>query len=437
MLSFAPVEHAYIYSIYFGQGSPSELIAAETETSCNPGVLEPNTTYRWRVDVLADDGETVVIGDVWSFTTRPATPPLPAKPTNPNPPDGATNQPVNVVLSWADGGRATGFRIYFGTNPTLGESAFRGSQSAASFNPGTLAYNADYYWRVDATSPGGTTQGDVWRFSTGSAPLRLPSQATRPSPSHNAMNQLINLVLSWINGEGATSCDVYFGTTPTPGPSEFRANQSAVSFDPGTLAFNANYYWRIDTRNAAGRTVGDVWSFRTEREPVGPYIGFRRLDKAAGLSEGGPSYHYEVYVSNTEGVCDDVDIEVEELTSPAQLQRISVRPRGNAEWTVTVVANDDTIKEGDHEAILKHSLVSNNPFCNGRNANYEVSIIDNDTRGIGYAYVSEPPQPKSLCPEWNVGKAMHISIARGTLFTDVPVCRVESAVGQTIDFQLH
>jgi len=32
---------------------------------------------------------------------------------------------------------------------------------------------------------------------------------------------------------------------------------------------------------------------------------------------------------------------------------------------------------------------------------------------------------------------MHISIARGTLFTDVAVCRVESAAGPSIDLWLH
>ncbi|MFX0196221.1 MAG: DUF6531 domain-containing protein, partial [Candidatus Hodarchaeota archaeon] len=55
-------------------------------------------------------------------------------------------------------------------------------------------------------------------------------------------------------------------------------------------------------------------------------------------------------------------------------------------------------------------------------------------------YLSEPPKCdpcEEECLEFSVGLGMHISITRGSLFTDVPVCRVESAAGSTIDFWLH
>ena len=34
-------------------------------------------------------------------------------------------------------------------------------------------------------------------------------------------------------------------------------------FDPGPLAPNTTYYWRVDEGNAAGTTPGPVWQFTT------------------------------------------------------------------------------------------------------------------------------------------------------------------------------
>jgi len=74
-----------------------------------------------------------------------------------------------------------------------------------------------------------------------------------------------NVILSWTAGSGADSHDVYFGTNPNPGPSEFQGNQTETTFVPGYLGKNTWYYWRIDEVNAGGTTTGVVWSFRTGR----------------------------------------------------------------------------------------------------------------------------------------------------------------------------
>ena len=73
--------------------------------------------------------------------------------------------------------------------------------------------------------------------------------------------------VSWSDGGGATSYDVYFGTDSSPDSGELRGNQAGTSFDPGTLAYSTTYYWRIDAVNTAGTTTGDVWSFTTAVAP--------------------------------------------------------------------------------------------------------------------------------------------------------------------------
>ncbi len=72
----------------------------------------------------------------------------------------------------------------------------------------------------------------------------------------------------------AASHDVYFGTDKAAveagDPSVFKGNQAAMRFDPGVLAANTVYYWRIDERDIEGIVhAGPIWSFTT----VGPGIG--------------------------------------------------------------------------------------------------------------------------------------------------------------------
>jgi hypothetical protein len=56
---------------------------------------------------------------------------------------------------------------------------------------------------------------------------------------------------------------VYFGTDSTPDAGEDHGNQTATTYEPGTLSNGTTYYWRIDEVNANGTTTGTVWSFTT------------------------------------------------------------------------------------------------------------------------------------------------------------------------------
>jgi len=86
----------------------------------------------------------------------------------------------------------------------------------------------------------------------------LPAPASNPNPADGATGIGINADLSWTAGVDATSHDVYFGTTNPP---PFIHNQTATTFDPGTIDKGTTYFWRIDEVNAWGKTTGAVWSF--------------------------------------------------------------------------------------------------------------------------------------------------------------------------------
>lgn len=112
---------------------------------------------------------------------RVAGPSLPAPATDPNPADQATNVLLTASLSWTAGSRAISHNVYFGTSSP---GTFRGNQAGTTFNPGTLANNTTYYWRIDEVNAFGTTTGAVWNFTTEAA---FPVVISNVNPPNNAV----------------------------------------------------------------------------------------------------------------------------------------------------------------------------------------------------------------------------------------------------------
>jgi hypothetical protein len=61
--------------------------------------------------------------------------------------------------------------------------------------------------------------------------------------------------------------DVYFGTDNPP-TAMIGTNLTEMTCDPGSLAANTTYFWKVVAKNADARTEGPVWSFATAGPPV-------------------------------------------------------------------------------------------------------------------------------------------------------------------------
>lgn len=68
-LSWTAGANADSHDVYFGSSSPPASIGNQAGTTYDPGEMEPNTTYYWRVDEVNTYGTTT--GVEWSFTTNP------------------------------------------------------------------------------------------------------------------------------------------------------------------------------------------------------------------------------------------------------------------------------------------------------------------------------------------------------------------------------
>ncbi len=104
--------------------------------------------------------------------------------------------------------------------------------------------------------------GDYWLQSM--MVPRLIRQAKNPDPADGAGAVSTTPVLTWTAGVGATSHDVYFGTSNPP---PFVRNQDTTTFTPGVLNSTTKYYWRIDEVGPYDKAIGEVWCFWTMMSP--------------------------------------------------------------------------------------------------------------------------------------------------------------------------
>lgn len=187
---------------------------------------------------------------------------------NPRPSDGARNVGP-TALQWSAGRGAVWHNVYFGTNPPPGAADLVSERQTDTVYalPADLVPQTTYYWRIDEIEADGSTihPGAVWSFTA----ARLV--ANGPTPADGAVFVDPDVDLSWIAGYGAATHDVYLGTNQTAVQDatvtspQFQGSVPATSYDPGTLARSATYYWRIDEVSADGATVqkGSVWRFST------------------------------------------------------------------------------------------------------------------------------------------------------------------------------
>jgi hypothetical protein len=82
-----------------------------------------------------------------------------------------------------------------------------------------------------------------------------------PTPGNGSIDVYAETnAMKWTDVEGATSWDIYFGTSAAP---PFQTNKTTRTFSPGTLAANTDYYWKVDAHISSGVVTGEVWQFRT------------------------------------------------------------------------------------------------------------------------------------------------------------------------------
>jgi hypothetical protein len=193
----------------------------------------------------------------------------PSAPSNPIPLNGAASQSLEAELSWScydpEGDPIT-FDVYFGLDedPPLISTG----QTESAFDPGELASNTNYFWKVVAyDNQGNSTVGNVWSFTTSLVNLP-PLEPSDPSPEDGALNQSTETGLAWICSDPEGDLLIYivfFGKDAIPDlPTSI---EMEATYDPGLLEPNAVYFWKIMAVDNQGNFVeSSIWSFQTTEE---------------------------------------------------------------------------------------------------------------------------------------------------------------------------
>jgi hypothetical protein len=239
-----------------GEGSVDEGVVAGRGESLPEAIYVPSVLLHY------DSGTTP--------TNRP-----PYKPSNPSPPNRASDQRVNVDLGWTGGdpdGDSVTYDVYLEANDSTPNEVVCNDVTTTSCDPGTLKYGTHYYWKVVARDEHGATAARrAWEFTTRTVLNNPPHAPSNPSPADGATKQGVKLDLSWTGGDpdgDGVTYDVYLEADDSS-PENLTCNDvSSASCDPGVLNYGTHYYWKVAAADEHGSTTpGAVWEFTTSSAP--------------------------------------------------------------------------------------------------------------------------------------------------------------------------
>ncbi|MFN8358543.1 MAG: T9SS type A sorting domain-containing protein [Candidatus Kapaibacterium sp.] len=215
--------------------------------------LVNGTHYYWRVRGTNTYGSSAW-SSVWSFQTVPVLPPdipqLTAPVTN------ATNIATSPTLIWNASYGAGSYGLQVSTVNDFSTTVFnQAGLSLTQKSVSGLNANTQYYWRVNASNSGGTSNwSTVWTFTTSTNGVNNPpATPTLWTPLNNQTNTLLNRYFRCLKSAGAVTYGMQISTS-----SNFSNLVVNVSGLQDSIKFIYNltpyttYYWRMNATNDYG-----------------------------------------------------------------------------------------------------------------------------------------------------------------------------------------
>ncbi len=231
-----------------------------TDTTYTPVALVNGTKYYWHV--RANSG---TVGsqwsETWSFTVIEA---IPGVPVPVSPLKGAVNQPLSLTLNWNASDKASSYGVQVSTQADFSTTLINQRDvNSVQLSPQGLAHGTLYYWRVNASNTGGTSDwSEIQSFTTIPAVSDVP---TLVSPVNMAADQPVSPMLVWNAPVGASGYTLQVSASPGFGTTVInQSGLAATSFTAGGLSNGTTYYWRVNAANAGGTSEwSEVRSFTT------------------------------------------------------------------------------------------------------------------------------------------------------------------------------
>jgi len=283
----------------------------------------------------------------------------PAKPSSPNPSDGATNVSTSLsTLRWTSSG-AVSSDVWISDNlGSLGnQTALSGSGSSCSISSLNLKANTTYYWTVVVyDSNNNHSQSDVWEFTTGDS--ATPAKPSSPNPSDEATNVSTSLsTLRWTSS-GAVSSNVWISDNLGSLGNQTALSGSGTSCSISSLNLKANttYYWTVvvyDSNN--NHKQSDIWNFTTGESttPVKP-SNPNPADGATNVSTGLSTLQWassgavssDVWISDNLGTLSN-QTAISGSGTSCSISSLNLKSNTTYYWTVVVYDSNNNHKQSD------------------------------------------------------------------------------------------
>jgi parallel beta-helix repeat protein len=260
------------YTVYFGLSNPPpEVIDNQTGTTYDTGTMDHGTIYYWKI-VAWDSNRAATPGPLWNFMTQVNYPPV--APNTPYPSNNSTGIPIIDDLSWTSSdlnGDTLTYDMYFGLSTPPPKVA--SNQTDSSYDPGTMAYNATYYWKVIAWDPyASSNSSPLWHFNT-TSPASNPPAITGPVPAHGSTGVSLSLSVLRVTIVDIDSSSFNWTITTSPnignsfGINAINGTKNCTI--TGSLVYSTTYTWTINASDGVYWNT-KTFSFTTTSGDSGP-----------------------------------------------------------------------------------------------------------------------------------------------------------------------
>jgi hypothetical protein len=186
------------------------------------------------------------------------------------PANGATEVSTSPTLSWSASTEVSTYEYCYDTTNDNACSNWTSNGSATSVGLSGLSSVTTYYWHVRAVNIAGTTYADgsgtaFWSFTTTWA---VSPDFYKNTPLNNALDQPVDLTLTWGVSAGATSYEYCIDTSDDDACTTWINVGNTTSVAPSGLREETVYFWQVRANNSgqiiyAGGSATAFWSFTT------------------------------------------------------------------------------------------------------------------------------------------------------------------------------
>jgi fibronectin type 3 domain-containing protein len=157
---------------------------------------------------------------------------------------------AQISLNWSASAGATSYNVYRGTSPGAeGTNPIKSGLTSTAFNDTGLNNGQTYYYKVAAVNSGGTSPQSGEASANPSGPPAAPTNLTASAGSRQ-------VTLKWTTSAGATSYNIYRGTTSNgENPTPIRTGITAATYTDTGLTKNQAYYYNVAAVNASGTST--------------------------------------------------------------------------------------------------------------------------------------------------------------------------------------